>query len=171
LQGSGFVIFRDEICGKTLIEGGSGFDSVSPDMPMLLPERYEAGTLATPSIVSLSAGIKYIRAAGVEMISKHLGKLTRSSSARISEMRGVKIYGAENGMICFTIDGIHPSEVAASLDGLGICVRAGLHCSPSAHRVMGTLDHGAVRASFSFMNSERDAIGLADGIYKIIKSK
>ena len=171
LQGSGFIIFREEVCGKTLMEGGSGFDSTSRDMPMLLPERYEAGTLATPSIVSLASGIKYIRSAGLESISGHLEKLVKSSLERLSEIRGIKIYGAENGTLCFSVDEIHPSELAASLDGLGICVRAGLHCAPSAHRVLGTLDRGAVRASFSFLNSERDAISLADGIYKMIQSK
>ena len=170
-QGAGFVIFGDGVNGKTLMEGGSGYDSISRDMPIVLPERYEAGTLPTPSIVSLRAGIKYINSVGIDNISLHLDKLVNSCKNALSEIQGVTVYGAENATVCFSVDGIPSSELAASLDHLEICVRSGLHCAPSAHRLMGTLEQGAVRASFSIMNGRNDGKKLAEGIYKIKKKR
>ena len=170
LQGSGFVVFCEDSYGEGLLEGGSGYDSLSVTMPRVLPEKFEAGTLATPAIVSLGAGIEYVRKVGIDNISAKLDRLTTEAKDALSELRGVVVRGAENGILCFTVKGFPSSEIAAGLDGLGICVRAGLHCAPSAHKMLGTLKDGTVRASFSFHSSIADAKRLVNGVRKIIKS-
>lgn len=170
LQGSGFVIFDGKCGGEGIMEGGSGFDSMSLNMPAVLPERYEAGTLSTPAIVSLSAGIRFIRSMGTERISAKLDRLTRSTANALMEIPNVHLLGAEGGIVCFNVGDIPSSVVAERLNELGICVRAGLHCAPSAHRILGTLKCGAVRASFSALNRESDGKRLAEGVYEIAKS-
>ena len=171
LQGSGFVIFDDDYDTDGLMEGGSGFDSISADMPHALPERYEAGTLATPSIVSLSAGIRFIRSVGIDKLAARLGNLTEMAKDALSDIADVRVLGAESGILCFNIADMPSSRVEAELDTLGICVRSGLHCAPSAHRLLGTLNGGTVRVSFSYFNREADVKYLSDGILKIIKSR
>ena len=171
LQGSGFVIFDDDYDTDGLMEGGSGFDSVSADMPHALPERYEAGTLATPSIVSLSAGIRFIRSVGIDNVSAKLDGLTKMAKDSLSDISGARVLGAEGGIVCFNVADIPSSRVEAELDALGICVRSGLHCAPSAHRLLGTLNGGTIRASFSYFNREADVRRLSDGILKIIRGR
>ena len=171
LQGSGFVIFDDDYDTDGLMEGGSGFDSVSPDMPRGLPERYEAGTLATPAIVSLAAGIRFIKSVGIKSISGRLDSLTQATVNALCDTPRVQVLGAKGGIVCFNVADMPSSQVEAALDRLGICVRSGLHCAPSAHRLLGTLNGGAVRVSFSYFNREADVNRLADGILKIIKGR
>ena len=169
LQGSGFVIFDKDYDTDGLMEGGSGFDSVSTDMPRILPERYEAGTLATPPIVSLATGVRFIRSVGIDNISSRLCTLTDSALNALRDIAKVRVLGAEGGIVCFNVANIPSSRVEAELDRLGICVRSGLHCAPSAHRLLGTLDGGAVRVSFSYFNRETDVNRLTDAILKIAK--
>ena len=170
-QGSGFAIFCDGEIRASFMEGGSGSDSRSRDMPMLLPERYEAGTLATPSIVSLRAGIEFIENFGICNVEHRINLLVGETADALREMKGVCIHGEENGIVCFTVDGIPPSKVAEDLDNIGICVRAGLHCAPFAHEAIGTLGTGTLRASFSILNKRKDAKEFVDGVYKVIRGK
>ena len=69
-------------------------------------------------------------------------------------------------MVLFTLRGKSGSEVAEALGDAGICVRAGMHCAPTAHEALGT-GGDAVRVSFSPMNTERDVRGLIDELNKI----
>ena len=170
-QGSGFVIFDDDYDADGLMEGGSGFDSISTDMPHVLPERYEAGTLATPAIVSLSAGVRFIRSVSVDAISTKLDTLTNAAKDALCSIKDARILGSERGILCFNLADMPSSRVEAELDSLGICVRSGLHCAPSAHRLLGTLDRGAVRVSFSYFNREADVKRLVDGVLKIINDR
>lgn len=168
IQGSGFLYMNSKAAADSFIEGGSGSDSLSKDMPLLLPEKYEGGTLSTPAIVSLSAGIKYIDRVGVNNIKERLDRLTNRTRELLSEIKGIKLYRSGSGLISFNIDDIPSSLLAASLDDQGICVRGGLHCAPSAHKKLGTLKQGAVRVSFSYLNRDEDADKLYLAIKKII---
>ena len=165
VQGSGFVIFSDKTRRDTIIEGGSGAESESPAMPILLPEGYEGGTLGTPAIASLGAGIDYISRIGIKNISAHLHHLTDELYERLVDIEGIKIYGAENGIVSFNYKNISSSEIARDLDEYGICVRGGLHCAPSAHKKIGSINQGTVRASFSLFNRVRDV----DALYRAMK--
>ncbi len=169
LQGSGFAVFCDGECGDSLMEGGSGADSRSVEMPTLLPERHEAGTLATPSIVALSYGIKHIHERGLGDISKHLHFLTDTAANALRDMRGIRLLAAENGILLFVKESVPSSVVAELLDREGVCVRSGLHCAPSAHRLLGTLESGAVRASLSALNTADEVRKFTDAVYRIIR--
>lgn len=156
IQGSGFIYFKDKERRGTVIEGGSGYNSLDTEMPILLPEGYEAGTLSTPAIATLGAGIKFIEGVGMDNIHKRLLTLTDLAKEGLSEIPEVKLYKEGVGLISFNIGDLPSSSVASRLDEFGICVRGGLHCAPAVHRKLGTLNQGTVRASFSYLNKKAD---------------
>ena len=167
IQGSSFAVINDEELFDTLCEGGSGVDSFSTEMPILSPERYEAGTLATPAIVSLGAGIKYLNELGMEKIESRISLLTNILRYYLNEIPNIKIYGIENGIASFNLKDYPSSYVAELLDKNGIATRSGYHCVPLVHQRLGTASRGAVRASISILNTENEVYSLYKAIKKI----
>ena len=156
IQGTGFVYFKEGRRIGEFIEGGSGTNSIEPTMPMILPEGYEAGTLATPGIVALRHGIEFVNLIGIENIEHHLNKLRNKALMELCEIKGIILYKTYGGNILLNLEGLPSSTLAELLDKQGVCTRAGLHCAPSAHRKLGTLTCGAVRLSFSIMNTSNE---------------
>ncbi len=165
IQGSGFAVFKNKYRGESFVEGGSGSDSEKLEMPINLPEGYEAGTLATPSIVSVGAGIDYINEIGIDEITKKLEWLCEYAKDGLSSFREIEIYKCGSGLLSFNYKNIDSSKIAMLLNDEEICVRGGLHCSPTAHRIIGTLHRGAVRVSFSHLNDRSDF----DRLYRSMK--
>ncbi|MGM9637365.1 MAG: aminotransferase class V-fold PLP-dependent enzyme [Eubacteriales bacterium] len=170
IMGSGFVLFGGNVPDAsiaTLLEGGSGLASYLPGMPEVLPERLEAGTLPVPAIAALGAGIEYVRKIGVEQIGKMESELLTATCDRLLSTGRVRLYGpthAPGSALLFNVENRTPSEVSAYLSGRGICTRAGIHCTPLAHQLLGTPKGGAVRVSLSPMNTLRDADALRAAI-------
>ena len=168
IQGSGFVWFKDSNRRETIIEGGSGSESANINMPLLLPEGYEAGTLSTPAIVSLGSGVDFISKVGIGAINERLTLLTSNLYDRLSSLKNLTVYKPGNGLVSFNISSMSSSLVASMLDKDGICVRGGLHCAPSVHTKLGTMNQGAVRASFSYLNRRSDVDKLYSAIRDIL---
>lgn len=165
IQGCGFAVFKDKVRRETLIEGGSGSESESLLMPMLLPEGYEAGTLSTPAIVSLDSGIRFVNSIGLKNIEEKLESLTNSLVDRLGVIKGIKVYSNTPGIVSFNYKDVPSSYMSSLLDREGICVRGGLHCAPMAHKKNHTENQGALRVSFSVMNS----IKCVDTLYKSLR--
>ena len=163
IQGSAFTVINNAELFDTLTEGGSGVDSFSKEMPKLLPERYEAGTLSTPAIASLGAGIKFINEVGIDRIERRLHALTETLHGELMSVQWLDIYGIGNGIASFNLRDLPSSYVASELDKYGIATRSGFHCAPLIHQRLGTVTRGAVRASLSYFNTE-------DDIYHLIKA-
>ncbi len=157
-QGAAAMIFGDsEHKYRTLIEGGSGSESVPINMPDYLPDRFEAGTLPSPAIASLGEGVRWVLSNGIDSIRRHEEELSRLALNGLSEMKNVKVYSASVGStLLFSVDGLPGAEVSDLCSNDGICVRAGLHCAPLAHKTIGTFPHGGVRAGFSAFNTPAD---------------
>ncbi len=165
IQGCGALVLGEKRC-DTLLEGGSGSDSFNTEMPLLPPERYEAGTLPTPSIVSLLCGVQFIMDYGIYNIQKRIDKLTERLKDLLLNIPSVHLYACENGIAAFKINKM-PSEILAEmLDKYGICLRGGIHCAPLIHKKMMTEQEGLVRASLSILNKEWEL----DRLYSILKS-
>ena len=160
-QGSGFAAIADDFDFSRLkpcVYGGNGKNSAEIDMGYEPPDSYEAGTLATPAIVGLGEGIRFVKERKRERIEMLENQLFHSAQKMLSDIPRVKIYlpEATNGsLLLLGFDGISPSEVAEKLSDHGICTRAGMHCAPMAHRALGT-GGDALRISFSAMNTSAE---------------
>lgn len=155
-QGTGLLIASDK--ARPLLYGGSGSDSKNPDMPAYLPDALEAGTHNMPGIAGLSAGLEYVLSTGTERIRAHEQRLGRRLIAGLQTIPGVRVYASKDlkvqtGVASFEITALPAEEVGERLDKAGFAVRAGLHCSPLAHRTVGTIRRGTVRASVSAFNT------------------
>jgi len=169
--GIGMLLLGDKTTvGATLIEGGSGVHSLDPEMPRELPERFEAGTMPAPAAAGLLAGMEWVDSVGLCAIRRREEELWCRLYGRLSEMEGVSVFDRTPGAILlFTVRDRMPSEIAAALDRQGICVRAGYHCAPLAHRTVGSFGTGAVRVSFGAANTEADVIRFADTLFRIVR--
>ncbi len=172
-QGSGALIVSSDFPAKPLTFGGSGTASLDAEMPLELPERLEAGTLSTPAIVGLEAGIKALREIGITKIGAHEAAMFQKALRLFSEIRGVTVYAPRysGSVISFNVDGIPSDRVANLLSERGICVRGGFHCNPFAHKVLGSDQNGSVRASFSPFNTADDVYALADAVRTVARGK
>jgi cysteine desulfurase family protein len=166
IQGCGFAVFTDDLQRESFIQGGSGSESHNPEMPKLLPEKFEAGTLNAPAIVSLNSGIKYIESVGMDEIERKLLLLTELCAERLCSIKNIVMYDYGSSVISFNISGVPCETLAQELAKYKICVRAGLHCAPLAHKKIGTEKIGTVRVSFSYLNSIKEI----DSFYKTIAS-
>jgi selenocysteine lyase/cysteine desulfurase len=139
------------LCGRLpapLICGGTGSMSRSQEMPEVLPDRAEAGTLNIPGIAGLSAGIRYVNQIGTAVILKRQRKQVRRCAAGLRKL-GIPCFAGEDqaGVLSF-LPAKDCQEGAQFLWKRGIATRAGLHCAPLAHESAGTLSTGTVRISF-----------------------
>jgi len=164
IQGAGFAVFLDGKHRKTIFEGGSGNDSKNPLMPDFLPERFEAGTVPSPSIISLLAGVDFIEETGISEIEKKISFLTELYAEAINSVKNAVLYEYGNGVLSFNISGVPAEVISAELDKNGIYTRSGLHCAPLAHNSIGTLNIGTVRISLSYLNQPREI----DGFFKTL---
>ncbi|MBQ8109816.1 MAG: aminotransferase class V-fold PLP-dependent enzyme [Clostridia bacterium] len=156
-QGTGGLYIAPDTALNTLREGGTGSSSDSLLQPEELPERYEAGTVNLPGLAGLGAGCEYV-GAKLSLIMMHERELSQALYEGLSAMPGVALYSPAReadraGIVCFNVGDLSSSQAADALSRQGIAVRGGLHCAPMAHRFLGTLRRGAVRASVGWANT------------------
>lgn len=169
IPGAGFAWLKSGAGLSSFMDGGSGSHSLSPEMPPDLPERMEAGTLPTPAILSMGAGIRYIQGLSLAAIAEKENALLCRLRDRLQGMRGVHIFAAPHGsVLSFVCGDMPPDLLTACLDERGICVRSGLHCAPLAHAALGTQRSGTVRVSFSCMNTMQEVDVLATALQEIL---
>jgi cysteine desulfurase family protein len=162
IQGCGFAVFGEGLCPDTLVEGGSGYASLEPTMPDELPERAEAGTLPTPAIAGLAAGLDYLRSVGLEAIAAHERELFRALRERMETLDGYRIARPEyeGSTLMFYREGVPSDRIGAYLAERGICVRTGYHCAALAHNTLHSPEGGGVRVSFGPFNTLREVDAL-----------
>ena len=140
-------------------------------MPEDAPERYEAGTLATPAIAGLWAGIREVKRMGVDAIAHHITELNLRLQNRLRTMDGVTVYlpHCVGSVLLFNIEGISADRVGKELDRMGFCVRAGFHCAALGHTTLATPPSGAVRVSPGIFNTKAQIDALADAVEEIAR--
>lgn len=172
-QGTGGLYVREGLLLRSLMEGGTGSNSEDPYQPEFMPDLFESGTLNTPGIVGLGAAAAYIEAVGFERIRSHKHKLVNMLSEGFSGIPGIKLYSLNDisrnsGIVAINMKDLDSAELSYILDkDYGICTRAGLHCSPSAHRKLGTLHRGIVRFSAGCFNTEDEIIETINAVDRI----
>jgi len=155
---------------EPLLRGGTGSRSESEEMPEFLPDRLEAGTVNGAGAAGLGSACAWLGERTVEAVAEHEHGLVGLLAAGLSTIAGVQLHGwAESaphtGILSFTVDGVDSGELAAWLDReWDICLRAGLHCAPAAHRHLGTFPDGTLRAGIGPFNTDADVDSLVVAI-------
>ena len=137
--------------------------------PNTLPHKFEAGTPAIAEAVGFGAAVDYLNSIGMDNIAAHEHEITEYALERLEEIPGVKVFGPDaqhkGGVAAFTLDGVHPHDVAQILDRDGIAVRAGHHCAQPLHEKFGI--PATSRASFYLYSTKDEVDLLVNGIYKV----
>lgn len=167
IQGSGFLLLGTERYGSTLLEGGSGVNSLDEAMPEEAPERYEAGTLPTPAIAGLGEGIRTVKSIGLDTVAEKEQMLNDLLLDRLESLHGITVCTphAHGAILLFHSPRIPADQFGAELDRRGICVRSGFHCAALAHRTLRTPANGAVRISPGYFNTKADM----DAVWRAIR--
>lgn len=167
-MGTGGIYMKNPEKVVPLVVGGTGSNSESIIQPDFMPDKFHSGTMNTPAIAALSAGVKYVLRHGADEIGEYEKHLADCFRDNLSNMNNVTIYGSTDGIatVAFNIGTLGSEETFEYLNGKA-AVRAGYHCAPLAHRAIGTGDRGAVRVSFGAFNKMRDVEKMTDYVYKI----
>lgn len=134
-----------------------------------LPYKFEAGTPAIAEAIGFGAAIEFMKSIGMEAIANYEHMLVKYAHERLEEIPGLRIYGPDpdhkGGVVSFTLEGVHPHDIAQVLDNYGIAVRAGHHCAMPLHEKYNI--PASTRASFYLYNTFEEINLLADAIYKV----
>jgi cysteine desulfurase / selenocysteine lyase len=171
-QGIGGLWVRQGLDLEPLLAGGTGGDSMSLDMPLSMPDRLEPGTMNGPALAGLVAGVDALLAEGIASIHMRTAALKASLRDGLSQIAGVRVLSppAPDGVpiVTVTSDLLAPGEVAARLDrDYGVLTRAGLHCAPETHRLLGTAETGALRFSLGWSTTPAHVRRALDGVAEI----
>ena len=135
-----------------------------------LPNKYEAGTMATAQVIAFGESINFINKLGIEKIEEHERELTKYGEEILRKNNSVKLIGSrknKGSVLSFTLDGIHPHDIATILDEDGVAIRAGHHCCQILHEKLGLA--ATARASLGVYNTKDDLDQLNSSINKCIK--
>jgi cysteine desulfurase/selenocysteine lyase len=132
-----------------------------------LPYKFEAGTPPISEAVGLGAAVEYLSALGMENVRAHEQALTAYMLERLAEVPGLRVVGPPSaerrgGLASFTIEGIHPHDIAELVDRAGVCIRAGHHCAQPLMRCLGV--GATARASVGVYNERADIDALIDAL-------
>ncbi len=154
------------------LTGGEMIESVTREGAVFaeLPHKFEAGTVNGGGAWGLKAAIDYLNSIGFAAIGKKENALTALAMEELKKIPHVHVIGSEkpeehNGILNFTIDGVHPHDIASILDGAHVDVRAGHHCAQPLLAHLGVMV--TTRASISFYNTEEDVLRLTEQVKKI----
>jgi len=175
-MGIGVLWVRQKILEEMdpFLSGGDAIKEVTLEETIFndLPWKFEAGTPNVGGVVGLGAAVDYLSKIGMKNIRTHSEQLTAYGLKRLNQVKSLKIYGPSDSndrgsVFSFTIDGIHPHDLATALDQEGIAIRSGHHCAMPLHTRLGVT--ATARASFYLYNTEEEIDRLVEGIEKAKK--
>lgn len=172
--GIGILYGKQEILDKMppFLGGGDMIKKVylRDFVPNSLPHKFEAGTPAIAEAIGLGAAVDFLQEVGMDWIHTHEQEITAYALERLSEVPGLKVFGPEvrykGGVISFTMQGVHPHDVAQILDREGVAVRAGHHCAMPLHDKFHI--PATTRASFYLYSSKEEVDKLVAGLEKVL---
>ena len=134
-----------------------------------VPYKFEAGTPNVAGAVGLGAAIDYLEGLGMEGVREHEIELTAYALEKLKEVKGLVSYGPDHvsqrgGLVTFNLKGLHSHDLASILDGQGIAVRSGHHCTMPVHTKLGI--SSSLRASFYIYNTKEEVDKLVAGLEK-----
>lgn len=139
--------------------------------PNDIPHKFEAGTPAIAEAVGFGAAVGYLTGVGMNAVAAHEHEMITYVLERLEEIPGVRVLGPaaekKGGVAAFTLEGVHPHDVAQILDHYGVAVRAGHHCAQPLHEKFGVT--ATTRASFYIYSVKEEVDKLVTGIYQVKK--
>jgi cysteine desulfurase/selenocysteine lyase len=136
-----------------------------------LPWKFEAGTMPIAEAVGLGAAVAYLEHLGMANVWAHDRELVAYALGRLAEVEGLRVLGPpadrRGGVVAFTLEGIHPHDVATVLDAEGVCVRAGHHCAMPLHELLGV--PASARASFHCYSLPEEVDAMITGLRRAQK--
>ncbi|MBE7082674.1 MAG: aminotransferase class V-fold PLP-dependent enzyme [Clostridiales bacterium] len=174
-QGIGVLAFGIRAKILPIRYGGTGTSSIQNYQPEEYPESLESGTIATPNILALGAGVDFV-VENYEKINKKIDNLATYLLFELSNIKNVEIYtnvdNVKFGVIGFNILCYDSTEVVDILsEKYNILVRGGLHCAPLKHKQLNTINQGIVRVSLSYFNNFSECEYFVKVIKKISNEK
>lgn len=171
-QGTGALWVRAGVEIAPWVTGGTGGDSTARSMPPNMPDRLQAGTLNAPGIAGLLAALEWLEARTIAAIWAEARTQRLRLARGLVAVPNVRVHTplSVEGLpiVCITSTAVDAGALAAKLDREhGVLTRAGLHCAPEAHRLLGTVSTGAVRFSAGWSTSDADidrAIAAVDAL-------
>jgi cysteine desulfurase/selenocysteine lyase len=140
-------------------------------VPNALPHKFEAGTMAIAEAVGFGAAVDYLTRVGMEAVAAHEHEMVAYALERLEEIPGVKVFGPsadkKGGVAAFTLEGVHPHDIAQIVDQYGVAIRAGHHCAQPLHEKFGI--SATARASFYLYSLKEEVDRLVEGIYEVKK--
>jgi selenocysteine lyase/cysteine desulfurase len=172
-QGTGGLWFREGVEVEPFFTGGTGGDSSVRDMPARMPDHLEAGTGNAPGLAGLRAGCDYVLAQGVEALHAREARLKARLHEGLAAIAGVRVLSPKApdgvGVVTIASRDAEAGALSSALDkGFGVCTRAGLHCAPEVHRLLGTLETGALRFSLGWASSDEDVEQAVRGVEEVV---
>ena len=129
------------------------------------PFRFEAGTPNITGVAGLGAAVAYLQSLGREAAAAHERRLVDRARRGLAELPGLRLLGGAPehvGIVAFTLEGVHPHDIATVVDREGVAIRSGHHCAEPLHRRLGVA--GSARASFAFYNTEAEVDALVAAV-------
>ena len=169
-MGTGGLIINADIDIKPLKAGGTGGDSAYEYQPDYYPNHLETGTSNVSGIAGLREAIKFLNKEGIENIHNKEKELTKYALEKLETVKDIEIYGPKDcekmlSVISFNIKDKRPEDVGSILDQkYDIMLRAGLHCAPTAHSVIGTKERGTLRIGLGYFNEKEDIDKLVEAL-------
>jgi selenocysteine lyase/cysteine desulfurase len=136
-------------------------------------DRLEAGTPNIPGIAGLLAGVEFVFSEGVENLHERALRLKSRLRDGLGAIPGVRVLSPEapegGALVTIVADRVDPSTLGMRLqEEWSVLTRTGLHCAPEVHRLIGTLETGAVRFSLGWSSTEEDVDRAIEGVNAII---
>ena len=169
-MGTGGLIINTDIDIKPLKAGGTGGDSAYEYQPDYYPNHLETGTSNVSGIAGLREAIKFLNKEGIENIHNKEKELTKYALEKLETVKDIEIYGPKDcekmlSVISFNIKDKRPEDVGSILDQkYDFMLRAGLHCAPTAHSVIGTKERGTLRIGLGYFNEKEDIDKLVEAL-------
>ena len=173
-MGSGALYGRRERLEEMppFLTGGEIIESVTREGAVFaeLPHKFEAGTVNAAGAAGLRAAIEYVESVGFDAMHRQELALTQRTLTGMADMPHIHVLGSDraeehNGIVTFTVEGVHPHDVSEILACDGVDVRAGHHCAQPLLQHLGY--SATVRASFAFYNTENEVDRLLQSLSTI----
>jgi cysteine desulfurase family protein len=178
-MGTGGLAIGDRVDVSQIVpikRGGTGSNSDREDQPSFAPDAFESGTLNVVGLAGLDAAVRWILDRGMPALRLKMQSVVQALIDGLEAMPGVQVYGtrgaeSQGSSVSFNISGIDCSEAGLRLDDeFGIACRVGLHCSPAAHRTLGTFPGGTVRFSPGHFTTRQEVDEALSAVARLAKA-